>query len=118
MCLSCSSESLFWLPLQTRLIVLLVQAFTSCFLLGVYRTSIVYPVQKPGIFIWENLLRYIQHAILSAPTSTISPQSMEFYYSSPVFVIVDGATHQNHREENAYRYSCVWTARYLMGMMD
>lgn len=43
---------------QTRLTALLVHAFTSCFHPGVCPVFIAYHVQKPGIFTWENLLRY------------------------------------------------------------
>ncbi|XP_039024114.1 uncharacterized protein LOC120156913 [Hibiscus syriacus] len=44
--------------LQTKSIALLARVFTSCYRPGMCVTFIVYPVLRPGIFIWENLLRY------------------------------------------------------------
>ncbi|KAF5956461.1 hypothetical protein HYC85_003686 [Camellia sinensis] len=52
------SQFLILGSLQTRLIVLLVPPFTSCYLPGVYHTFIAYHAQKPGIFIWVNLLHH------------------------------------------------------------
>lgn len=54
----CSTNRAVDSYLQTRLSALWVLRSTSCCLPGMRHAFIVYQWLKPGIFIWENLLRY------------------------------------------------------------